>query len=131
MCPVSTPDPTRPDTPAQGGVAPRDTGPETTTSKRRASGFDDSGHVKGSRSSALYIGLVVAAILAIVVLIFIIQNSDPVTIQFFGLEGSLPTGVAILLAAVVGILIVAIPGSVRILQLRRSLTKNEKRSRGA
>lgn len=131
MCPVSTPDPTRPDTPAQGGGAPRDPGPETTTSKRRASGFDDSGHVKGSRSSALYIGLVVAAILAIVVLIFIIQNSDPVTIQFFGLEGSLPTGVAILLAAVVGILIVAIPGSVRILQLRRSLTKNEKRSRGA
>ena len=53
-------------------------------------------------------------------LVFILQNGDPVQISFFALEGVLPTGVALLLAAIAGILLVAIPGSVRILQLRRA-----------
>ncbi|MGJ9412933.1 lipopolysaccharide assembly LapA domain-containing protein [Aeromicrobium sp. CF4.19] len=122
---MSTNDP-GPETPPRREPDPAP-GREPAAAPRRASGFDDSGHVKGSRSSALYLGLIVAAILSILILIFIIQNSDDVMIQLFGWEASLPTGVAILLAAVVGILIVAIPGSIRILQLRRALTRNEKR----
>lgn len=105
--------------------------PDQAPSRRRASGFDADGHVKGSRSGALYFGLVVAALLTILVLVFILQNSDSATIRFLGFEGAFPIGVAMLLAAVTGILIVAVPGSVRILQLRRSLAKNEKRNRAA
>jgi hypothetical protein len=52
--------------------------------------------------------------------VFILQNGAPVQISFFALEGTLPVGVALLLAAIAGILLVAIPGSVRILQLRRA-----------
>ncbi|GAA2080667.1 lipopolysaccharide assembly protein LapA domain-containing protein [Aeromicrobium halocynthiae] len=125
----------RPEDPRPADVPPAATGgdatPERTTAPRRASGFDADGHVKGSRSGALYFGLVVAALLTILVLVFILQNSDSATIRFLGFEGAFPIGVAMLLAAVTGILIVAVPGSVRILQLRRSLAKNEKRNRAA
>jgi hypothetical protein len=43
-----------------------------------------------------------------------------VQISFFALEGVLPVGVALLLAAIAGVLLVAIPGSLRIIQLRRA-----------
>jgi hypothetical protein len=39
-------------------------------------------------------------------------------VSFLGAHGSLPMGVALLLAAVFGVLLVALPGTVRILQLR-------------
>jgi hypothetical protein len=39
-------------------------------------------------------------------------------VSFFGAHGHLPMGVALLLAAVFGILLVALPGTVRIVQLR-------------
>lgn len=133
---MSTEDPRPADAPgtvAEGDATtePRPATPEPRATTRRASGFDAEGHLKSSRSGALYFGLIVAALLSVVVLIFILQNSDSTTIRFFGFEGEFPIGVAMLLAAVTGILIVAVPGSVRILQLRRSLAKNEKRNRGA
>ncbi|MDN5750289.1 MAG: lipopolysaccharide assembly protein LapA domain-containing protein, partial [Pseudonocardia sp.] len=51
--------------------------------------------------------------------IFILQNNEPMAINFLGFSGSLPAGVALLLAAIAGLLLVAIPGGLRILQLRR------------
>lgn len=132
---MSTEDPRPADVPASRSddASPPEREPVApeSTQGRRASGFDAEGHLKSSRSGALYFGLIVAALLSVIVLIFILQNSDSTTIRFFGFEGQFPIGVAMLLAAVTGILIVAVPGSVRILQLRRSLAKNEKRSRTA
>jgi uncharacterized integral membrane protein len=43
-----------------------------------------------------------------------------VQINFLAASGTLPTGVALLLAAIAGLLLVAIPGGLRILQLRRA-----------
>jgi uncharacterized integral membrane protein len=76
--------------------------------------------VRHSRSGGLWVGLILSALVLLFLLVFILQNGDPVQISFFALEGVLPTGVALLLAAIAGILLVAIPGSVRILQLRRA-----------
>lgn len=73
----------------------------------------------GSGIGALWVGLVLSALVLILLLIFILQNSDPARIAFFGWDGTLPTGVALLFAAVAGVLLVAVPGSVRIAQLRR------------
>lgn len=70
--------------------------------------------------SGLYLGLVLAALVLIFLLIFILQNNEPVQINFLGFSGTLPTGVALLLAAIAGVLLVAIPGSGRIMQLRRA-----------
>jgi len=59
-----------------------------------------------------------AAVL-LLLLIFILENSQTVDIAYFGAHGHLPLGVALLLAAVAGILLVAIPVAGRIYQLRR------------
>ena len=76
--------------------------------------------VRRSRSGGLWVGLIFSALVLLFLLVFILQNGAPVQIAFFALEGTLPVGVALLLAAIAGILLVAIPGSVRILQLRRA-----------
>lgn len=72
-----------------------------------------------TRTGGLWTGLILSAVVLVFLLVFIVQNLDPVTIQFLGFAGSLPLGVALLLAAVAGLLLVAIPGGMRILQLRR------------
>jgi uncharacterized integral membrane protein len=61
---------------------------------------------------------VVAAIVMIFLLIFIVQNSDPVQVRYFGVEGTLSLGVAMLFAAIAGALTAGLLGTVRILQLR-------------
>ena len=76
--------------------------------------------IRRSRTGGLWVGLVLSALVLLLLLVFILQNGRPVQISFFALEGALPLGVALLLAAIAGILLVAIPGSLRILQLRRA-----------
>src|SRR5690349_11997044 len=72
-----------------------------------------------TRAGALWAGIVVSAVVLVLLLIFIVQNGDPVEIAFLGWAATLPTGVALLAAAVAGILVVAVPGVARIIQLRR------------
>jgi uncharacterized integral membrane protein len=76
--------------------------------------------VRRSRTGGLWVGLILSALVLLLLLVFILQNNEPVQISFFAFQGVLPSGVALLLAAIAGILLVAIPGSVRILQLRRA-----------
>jgi uncharacterized integral membrane protein len=76
--------------------------------------------VARSRSGMLWTGLILSALVLLILLIFILQNSTPVQINFLGASGTLPIGVALLLAAIAGLLLVAIPGGLRILQLRRA-----------
>jgi uncharacterized integral membrane protein len=44
-------------------------------------------------------------------------------VHYLGFHGRVPLGVALLLAAIAGLLLVSIPGTVRILQLRRAVKK--------
>ena len=76
--------------------------------------------VPRSRTGMLWTGLILSALVLLVLLVFILQNSTPVQINFLNLSGTLPVGVALLLAAIAGLLLVAIPGGLRILQLRRA-----------
>jgi uncharacterized integral membrane protein len=57
-------------------------------------------------------------VVLILLIAFILQNQDYVQVKFFGLEGSVPLGIALLIAAVGGGVLVAIAGAVRIIQLR-------------
>jgi putative membrane protein len=72
------------------------------------------------------VGLITAAVLAIGFLVFIVQNYEKVSIEFLGFEGRLSLAIALLLSAIIGALVVAVPGAVRIGQLRRALRKNAK-----
>ncbi|WP_198414022.1 LapA family protein [Micromonospora phaseoli] len=60
----------------------------------------------------------VFAVVLLLLLIFVLQNGQRAEVSFFGAHGTLPMGVALLLAAVSGVLLVALPGTARIVQLR-------------
>ena len=75
--------------------------------------------VERTRTGGLWAGLILSAIVLLFLLVFILQNLDPVQINFLGCAGSLPVGVAMLLSAIAGLLLVAIPGGAAHLQLRR------------
>jgi uncharacterized integral membrane protein len=119
----------QPGPPGEGeppGDAAGDGAPDATDAQRRhpAAGFDDRGKVRQGRISALWVGLVAVAVVLILLIIFIGQNLDKATIHFLGFSGSLPVGLVALVSAVIGVLIAAVPGTVRILQLRKALKKN-------
>ncbi len=74
--------------------------------------------VRRSRAGGLWVAAVVFALVLLVLLIFVLENGQRADVSFFGAHGHLPMGVALLLAAVFGILLVALPGTARIVQLR-------------
>lgn len=116
------------------GLRPADiTGPDAPTPDRPGSGQaptvpTPTGRrepvVTRTRTGGLWTGLILSALVLVVLLVFILQNQARVQITFLGLAGSLPLGVALLLAAVAGLLLVAIPGGLRILQLRRAARRS-------
>jgi uncharacterized integral membrane protein len=103
---------------------PASASPEPAATHGAPAGLTNHGRVKRTRVSALWVAIIVAALLMIALLIFIAQNSTSVTIHFLGFSGQISLAVALLLAAVGGVLLVAIPGTARIVQLRRALEKN-------
>ncbi len=82
--------------------------------------------VKFTRAAALWAALITGFVILIVLLVFIMQNTESTTIHFFVWEWNLPVGVAILLAAVCGGLLTVAVGTARIVQLRRAAKKNLK-----
>jgi uncharacterized integral membrane protein len=71
-----------------------------------------------SRVGGLWLAAVAFAFVLLLLLIFVLENGQRAEVSYFGAHGQLPMGVALLLAAVFGILLVALPGSARIVQLR-------------
>ncbi len=82
--------------------------------------------VKFTRAAALWAALITGFVILIVLLVFIMQNTESTTIHFFVWEWNLPVGVAILLAAVCGGLLTVAVGTARIVQLRRAAKINLK-----
>jgi uncharacterized integral membrane protein len=66
------------------------------------------------------------ALVLLLLLIFILENGNKVEISYFGAHGHMPLGVALLLSAVLGILLVVIPGTGRIVQLRMTARRHRK-----
>ncbi len=79
-----------------------------------------------TRTAGTWAAVVVATITLIVLLVFILQNLQPATVTFLWMRGNLPVGVALLLAAAIGGLLVALVGAARILQLRRTAARDRK-----
>jgi uncharacterized integral membrane protein len=85
--------------------------------------------VTRTRTGGWWTGLVLSAVVLLFLLIFVLQNNGPMQINFLVWSGTLPSGVALLLSAVAGLLLVAIPGGLRILQLRRAAKQGGRRVR--
>lgn len=80
------------------------------------------------RLGSAWVGLVLGALVTILLLIFIAQNTTSTDVQYLGLQFSLPLGVLILFAAIAGALIMALFAGFRILQLRMRARKARKLS---
>jgi uncharacterized integral membrane protein len=74
--------------------------------------------IKPTRISGLWIAVAFFAVILLLLLIFILQNGTKVDIAYMGMHGHLPLGVALLLAAVCGVLLTILAGAARISQLR-------------
>jgi len=96
-------DPTSP-APQTGGQAPAPTGDK---------------QVAPTRAGMVWVSVCIAVLLAILLIIFLAQNTRTVAVHFLGLSGSTSLALMLLIAAVAGALITVIAGSARIIQLRR------------
>jgi uncharacterized integral membrane protein len=73
--------------------------------------------------------VIVAIVLLVLMLIFILQNLNDVTVTFFGASGQLPLGVMLLFAAIGGAVLVAIVGVARLGQLRLNARQRRRASK--
>jgi len=74
--------------------------------------------IKRTRTSGVWVAVGFFAVILLLLLIFIVQNSTEVSVSYLGMHGRLPLGVAMLLSAVCGVLLVVLAGAARISQLR-------------
>ena len=82
--------------------------------------------VKRTRIGGVWLASASFAVVLLLLLIFILENGRSVDVAYFGAHGHLPLGVALLLAAVLGILMVVIPGTARIVQLRMTARRHRR-----
>jgi uncharacterized integral membrane protein len=82
--------------------------------------------IRRSRLGGAWVGLALGAVVLILLLVFILENGNKVNIGFLGAHGHIPLGVALLMAAALGVLLVIIPGTGRIIQLRRTARRHRK-----
>ncbi|GLW90203.1 LapA family protein [Actinokineospora globicatena] len=109
--------------PVQSNTPPADPAPPATPPPGTAPPPAAADPLRRSRTSALWIGVIVFAAVLVLLLIFILQNTQPVLISYLGATGEVPLAVAMLLATAAGILLTAAAGSLRIRQLRRRLPR--------
>lgn len=82
--------------------------------------------VKGSFAGSAWVALILGSLLLILLLVFILQNQHNTRLHFITWEAEFPVGVGMLIASIVGALIMALVGGVRIIQLRSQVKKAAK-----
>jgi uncharacterized integral membrane protein len=68
--------------------------------------------------------VVALAVLLLLLIVFIAQNTQDVEVSFLGWDGRAPLAVSLLIATLVGIALAVVAGSLRILQLRRRVRRD-------
>jgi putative membrane protein len=74
--------------------------------------------IEPTRTSMVWTMVGIGVILLVAILVFILQNGQRVRVRFLMANGTLPLGVALLFAALLGALLVLVAGAARVLQLR-------------
>lgn len=67
-----------------------------------------------------------ALLLLVLLIVFMLQNSSKVEVSFLGLTGTMSLGMALLIAAVGGGVVVAIAGMARVAQLRMNARRTRR-----
>jgi uncharacterized integral membrane protein len=71
-----------------------------------------------TRTSAVWTAVAALVASLVIVLVFILQNLQDVSVSFLVFHGRLPLGVALLVSATLGGVIVVAAGAARVVQLR-------------
>jgi len=79
--------------------------------------------VPHTRAGAAWVALAGATLLAVLLIIFLVQNTRSTEISFLWMTTSTPLAVALLIGAVGSVLLTLILGTARIAQLRRLVRK--------
>jgi lipopolysaccharide assembly protein A len=74
--------------------------------------------IEPTRTSMVWTMVGIGVVLLVSILVFILQNGQRVRVRFLMVNGTLPLGVALLFAALLGALLVLVAGAARVLQLR-------------
>jgi uncharacterized integral membrane protein len=74
--------------------------------------------IEPTRTSMVWTMLGIGVVLLVAILVFILQNGQRARVRFLMANGTLPLGVALLFAALLGALLVLVAGAARVLQLR-------------
>jgi uncharacterized integral membrane protein len=90
---------------------------------------DDLRNARRTRVSAAWVLTGIGALLLLLLVIFIAQNGQSVTVHFLGASGSMSLAVGLLAAGVAGALVVLLIGAVRITQLRLAARRHSRSER--
>lgn len=83
--------------------------------------------LRASRAGRAWVAVVALGVVLVLLIVFIAQNTQKVTVRFLGWEGQTPLAVGLLIAAVAGLFLAAVAGTMRIWQLRRRVRRDRKR----
>jgi uncharacterized integral membrane protein len=119
---------TEPETPGVSGVDPdiATPAPATEPATGPTAGRDP---LRSSRAGRAWAGVVALGIVLVLLVVFIAQNTRSVTVSFLGWDGSAPLAVALLVAAVAGLFLAAVAGTLRIWQLRARVRHDQRARR--
>jgi uncharacterized integral membrane protein len=79
--------------------------------------------VPRTRIGAAWFSICAAALIVVVLIVFMLQNTRSVEISFLWLRGSLPLALALLIAGVGTAILAMVVGTARITQLRRAFRR--------
>jgi lipopolysaccharide assembly protein A len=86
--------------------------------------------IEPTRTSMVWTMVGIGVVLLVAILVFILQNSQRVRVRFLMVDGTLPLGVALLFAALLGALLVLVAGAARVLQLRVVARRHRRTDQG-
>ncbi|GAA3383068.1 lipopolysaccharide assembly protein LapA domain-containing protein [Cryptosporangium minutisporangium] len=76
------------------------------------------GRVPPSRIGTVWLGICASALLLVVLIVFMLQNTRSTQISFLGWDGDVPLALALLIAAVGAAILTMVVATARITQLR-------------
>jgi uncharacterized integral membrane protein len=115
-----------PQVPPQQTAPPQQAAPEPAAPPAAAPHSLPQHRIKRTRTGGIWVAVGCFAVILLLLLIFILQNNTDVSVSYLGMHGHLPLGVALLLAAVCGVLLVVLAGTARIGQLRATARRHRK-----
>ena len=85
--------------------------------------------LRSSSTSHVWLALGALAVILVLLVVFLAQNTTRVPLSFLGWEGHPPLAVALLASVAAGLLLAVIAGSLRIVQLRRRVHRDAKQAK--